>query len=68
LKIGEKGKISQHTGLGKWLMNEAEKICRSRKIKNVSVISGVGVREYYRNLGYELKETYMVKELDRLIN
>jgi elongator complex protein 3 len=68
LKIGEKGKISQHTGLGKWLMNEAEKICRSRKIKNVSVISGVGVREYYRNLGYELKDTYMVKELDKLIN
>ncbi len=63
LKLGDEGKISQHTGLGKWLMNEAEKIARKEKIKKISVISGIGVREYYKKLGYELKNTYMVKGL-----
>jgi len=63
LNLGEEGKISQHRGIGKWLMNEAEKIVRENKIKKISVISGVGVREYYRKLGYELEEIYMVKNL-----
>ncbi len=54
---------AQHTGLGKWLMAEAEKIVNSNKIKKLKVISGVGVREYYKKLGYELEDTYMVKEL-----
>ncbi len=27
------------------------------------VISGVGVRGYYRKLGYKLKDSYMVKKL-----
>ena len=38
-------------------------IVRKSKIKKISVISGVGVREYYRKLGYELEGSYMVKEL-----
>lgn len=63
LKLGEKGKNSQHIGLGKWLMNEAEKISKKQNMKKISVISGVGVREYYKNLGYKLKNTYMVKNL-----
>lgn len=66
LKIGQKLKIaSQHQGLGKWLMNEAEKITMNNKIKKLSVISGVGVREYYRRLGYKLKDTYMVREIKK---
>jgi elongator complex protein 3 len=64
LKLGEKGKLGQHTGLGKWLMNEAEKIVRENNIKKLSVISGVGVREYYRKLGYKLENTYMVKNIN----
>jgi len=60
--FGGKRKI-QHTGLGKWLMDEAEKICFREKIKKLKVISGVGVREYYKKLGYELEDSYMVKEL-----
>ena len=63
LKLGEKGKISQHRGLGKWLMQEAEKIVRQNKIKKLAVISGVGVREYYKKLGYKLEESYMVKNI-----
>lgn len=63
LKIGEKGKLSQHRGFGKMLMKEAEKISKKEKSKNISVISGVGVREYYRNLGYGQEGTYMTKSL-----
>ena len=60
LKLGKKGKLGQHTGIGKWLMNEAERIVKKGKI---SVISGVGIREYYRKLGYNLEGTYMGKKL-----
>ena len=63
LKLGQKGEFGQHTGLGKWLMDEAEKIVKKKKISKISVISGVGVREYYQKLGYELEGTYMVKEI-----
>lgn len=63
LKLGEEGKLGQHTGLGKWLMSESEKIVKKLGIEKLSVISGIGVREYYRKLGYKLEDTYMVKYL-----
>ena len=50
----------QHKGLGKILMEKAEEI--GKKYNNsISVISGVGVRNYFRKLGYKLEKTYMVK-------
>ena len=62
LAIGEKDKESfQHKGLGKYLMKQAEDICKKQKIKKLLVISGVGVREYYRKLGYYLEDNYMAK-------
>ena len=63
LELGEKSLEAQHTGLGKWLMDEAEKIVKNKKIKKLKVISGVGVQEYYKKLGYKLEDTYMVKPL-----
>jgi elongator complex protein 3 len=66
LNLGEEGNVGQHTGLGKWLMENAEKIAKREKCKEIKVISGVGVREYYRKLGYELesgKGEYMRKLL-----
>ncbi len=63
LRLGEEGTISQHKGFGKWLMLEAEKIVSENKCKKISVISGIGVREYYKGLGYKLEDSYMVKEL-----
>lgn len=65
LELGKKVRgISQHQGLGKWLMNEAEKISKENKVKLIKVISGVGVREYYKKLGYKLdEEEYMVKKV-----
>ena len=62
LRLGEEGKISQHRGLGKLLIEETEKIIKKLKIKKLSVISGIGVREYYKRLGYKLEGTYMVKK------
>ena len=63
LKIGKKGIDGQHTGIGKKLMKEAERIVKNNGYKKLAVISGVGVREYYRKLGYELKGNYMIKNL-----
>ena len=65
MKIGEKSKkVAQHQGLGKWLLDETEKIVRKQDIKKLKIISGVGVREYYKKFGYKLdEEGYMVKFL-----
>jgi len=67
LKLGKKSEIAgQHTGLGKWLMNEAEKIAIKEKCKEIKIISGVGVREYYSSkLGYHIDDqnNYMIKLL-----
>ena len=59
----ESGQKVQHSGLGKQLLETAEKIAQKSDFSKLSVISGVGVREYYRKQGYELEGTYMVKVL-----
>jgi elongator complex protein 3 len=61
-----KGK-SQHQGYGTLLMEEAERIARREHgSKKITVISGVGVRGYYRRLGYWLDGPYMSKWLDEV--
>jgi len=65
-QIPLKGKKTavQHKGLGKKLIKEAEKITKKEfGLSKIAVISGVGVREYYKKLGYKLKNEYMVKEV-----
>jgi ELP3 family radical SAM enzyme/protein acetyltransferase len=60
-----KGQVSQHYGIGKRLLLEAETIARNSGYNKIAVISGVGVRNYYRNRGYKLKEYgYMIKKLN----
>lgn len=61
--IGEKSKNSQHKGFGKQLITQAEQIAKTAGYKKVAIIAGVGVREYYRKLGYKNIEGYMVKEV-----
>ena len=56
-------KVIQHFGLGKKLINEAEKIVQNLEIKKIAVISGVGVREYYKKLNYKLQNSYMIKKI-----
>ncbi|XP_042868462.1 elongator complex protein 3 [Penaeus japonicus] len=54
----------QHQGFGMLLMEEAERIAREEHGSNkIAVISGVGTRNYYRKLGYELDGPYMSKSL-----
>lgn len=54
----------QHQGYGTLLMEEAERIAREEHgSTKISVIAGVGTRNYYRKLGYELDGPYMSKSL-----
>ncbi|MBI2572558.1 tRNA uridine(34) 5-carboxymethylaminomethyl modification radical SAM/GNAT enzyme Elp3 [Candidatus Woesearchaeota archaeon] len=54
----------QHRGWGQKLMQKAEEIARNHGKNKIVVISGVGVREYYKNkLGYHKEGPYMVKML-----
>ena len=54
----------QHIGLGKKLLLEAERITKDEfGLKKIVVISGVGVRGYYKKSGYKLSQTYMSKKL-----
>ncbi|XP_073712305.1 elongator complex protein 3 [Misgurnus anguillicaudatus] len=54
----------QHQGFGMMLMEEAERIARDEHgSSKLAVISGVGTRNYYRKMGYELEGPYMVKSL-----
>ena len=54
---------SQHMGFGKRLVAAAEEIARKNGFKKIAVISGVGIREYYRKQGYGLEGTYMTKKI-----
>jgi elongator complex protein 3 len=60
--IGGEKKI-QHSGLGKKLIFQAEKIAKKNKISKIAIISGVGVRNYYRKLAYRLEKTYLTKKI-----
>ncbi|KAJ8920895.1 hypothetical protein NQ315_015688 [Exocentrus adspersus] len=54
----------QHQGFGALLMYWAEEIAiKEHESVKIAVISGVGTRNYYRKLGYELEGPYMVKSL-----
>ena len=57
---------SQHVGLGSQLMRQAEIMSARAGYGKVAVISGVGVRNFYRKLGYELDPTggeFMIKRM-----
>lgn len=54
----------QHQGYGTLLMEEAERIAiEEHGSTKMAVIAGVGTRNYYRKLGYELEGVYMTKKL-----
>lgn len=66
LAVGTKDeKSAQHQGFGKKLIGEAENIVKNEYgLHKIAIISGVGARPYFRKLGYELKNTYMIKSLN----
>jgi elongator complex protein 3 len=62
VSIGGRKKV-QHSGLGQKLLARAEQIAFENNCANIAVISGVGVRGYYRKFAYKLKHSYMFKTL-----
>jgi elongator complex protein 3 len=53
----------QHRSYGGLLLGRAEELSRSAGFRRIAVLSGIGVRPYYRQRGYERRGPYMVKEL-----
>ncbi|NYT17890.1 MAG: GNAT family N-acetyltransferase, partial [Methanomicrobiales archaeon] len=53
----------QHRKTGKELLGLAEEIAAGTGYREVAVMSGIGVRSYYRRQGYERRGPYMVKDL-----
>jgi elongator complex protein 3 len=63
IPIASTKKAVQHLGFGKRLIAQAEKIAQTHGFHKIAVISGIGVREYYKKNGYKLDNTYMIKNL-----
>ena len=63
VKHDSSDKNVQHQGFGKKMLKVAEDITLENGYSKISVISGVGVREYYQKNGYILIDNYMIKYL-----
>ena len=64
VQIGKSSEDSyQHRGIGKQLMAKAEEVAKQYGINKIAVLSGIGARQYFARLGYELEGAYMVKSL-----
>ena len=54
---------TQHKGLGGKLLQKAEDIAAENGYESITVIAGVGVKEYYRKFGYSDYHTYLRKTI-----
>ncbi len=64
ISVGKGEGLGQHRGLGKKLIAEAERITKEEwKLNRITIIAGIGTREYYKKWGYECVSTYMTKKL-----
>lgn len=61
--IGDEGEDWQHRGFGGELVAEAERVATEAGRTRIRVTSGVGVRGYYRALGFTEDLPYMAKDL-----
>ncbi len=62
--VTETKSAPQHRGLGKKLIQIAEKIVKKEfNLNRIAVIAAIGTRDYFRKLEYRLKDTYMVKKI-----
>ncbi len=53
----------QHRKFGRLLLGEAEETARAGGYRQLAVMSGIGVRPYYRRHGYERHGPYMTREI-----
>jgi len=66
VEIGKEARMDevQHRGFGRNLLKEAEIIAKEEfGAKKISVMSGIGAREYYRKFNYKRDGFWMVKNL-----
>jgi len=66
LKVGERNasfKGIQHIGIGKTLMRQIEELAIQNKCVNLLVNAGVGVRRYFKAIGYKEEGNYLIKKL-----
>ena len=61
--IGTRKEGWQHRGYGAKLLAAAEALALEKGYRSIEITSGIGARGYYRRLGYDLREPYMVKAL-----
>jgi elongator complex protein 3 len=55
---------AQHRGIGKALLQEAERVAAEEfQAPQITVLSGTGAKEYYRESGYSSQGDYMIKNL-----
>jgi elongator complex protein 3 len=60
----EAGRLEwQHRSYGGLLLGRAGELSRAGGYRRLAVLSGIGVRPYYRKRGYERRGPYMVREL-----
>jgi ELP3 family radical SAM enzyme/protein acetyltransferase len=58
---------TQHRGIGKVLIEQAEKITKQYNLKKIAVIAGEGTREYYKKRLFSIIDgcgRFMIKNLD----
>ena len=53
----------QHRNYGRALLARVEEIATAAGFSRLAIMSGMGVRPYYRRHGYERAGPYMVKEM-----
>lgn len=53
----------QHRNFGRLLLGRAEELAAGAGYTRIAIMSGIGVRPYYRRQGYERSGPYMVKVL-----
>ncbi len=52
----------QHRNFGRELIGRAETVAAGAGYQRLAVMSGIGVRPYYRKLGYERRGPYMIRD------
>ena len=62
-RVGAEGRAAQHLGLGRALVERACELARDAGYDRINVISAVGTREYYRQLGFTDHGLYQQRRL-----
>lgn len=59
------GSDKQHRRYGSELLAEAQRQAASAGYSRIAIMAGIGVRPYYRRLGYERSGPYMIRDLSQ---